>query len=194
MKTVPFRNSVTTTLKQVVLFTVSSLLLLACSNDDDENPLPVEEEETITTITVTLVQEDGGEIILQSKDLDGDGPNAPEISVSGNLVAQTSYTGSITLLNETESPAENITEEVQEEDDEHQFFFSVTGSLIGTSYVDADENGNPLGLSFILNTGDAGDGTLGVTLRHQPKKPNDGTLNDAGGETDIAQTFNLVVE
>jgi len=172
-----------------------SLFFLACSDDDGDNPEPVEEEETITTMTVTLTETGGnGNITLQSKDLDGDGPNAPEITISGNLSAETAYTGSIALLNETESPAENVTEEIEEEDDAHQFFFTVSGALTETSYSDTDGDGNPIGLSFTLTTGMAGDGSLTVTLRHQPKKPNDGTLTDAGGETDIAQTFNVTVE
>jgi hypothetical protein len=36
-------------------------------------------------------------------------------------------------------------------------------------------------------------GTLTVTLRHEPTKPNTG-LGDAGGETDIAATFNVTVQ
>jgi len=195
MKTIAFKNSIPQNLKRTALLATAAILLMACSNDDDgDNPEPVEEEETITTMTVTLAPTDGETVTLLSKDLDGDGPNAPEITISGNLSADTSYTGSIVLLNETESPAENITTEIMEEDDEHQFFFSVTGSLTGTSYMDTDGDGNPVGLSFTLTTGAAGDGSLAVTLRHQPKKPNDGTLADAGGETDIAQTFDITVE
>jgi hypothetical protein len=126
--------------------------------------------------------------------LDGDGPNEPVIEVSGNLIANTSYSGSIEVLNETETPAEDITEEIEEEDEEHQFFFSTSGAITGVDYEDLDSNGNPVGLNFTLNTGDAGSGTLQITLRHEPKKPNDGTLADAGGETDIAQTFPITVE
>ena len=109
-------------------------------------------------------------------------------------MANSTYTGTIELLNETETPAEDITAEVNEEADEHQFFFDVDGSITSTSYGDTDEDGNPIGLSFTLMTGDAGEGTLQITLRHEPKKPNDGTLADAGGETDIAQTFTVTVE
>ena len=175
------------------LFTFS-LLILSCS-DDDDTPDPVNEEEVITTMTVTLTPQGGGTAItLQSQDLDGDGPNAPEITISGNLAASTTYDGEIVLLNETETPAEDITEEVKEEDDEHQFFFSATGSLSGVTYSDQDENGNPVGIEFSLETGAAGSGVLGITLRHEPKKPNDGTLSDAGGETDISQNFNVTVE
>ncbi len=173
---------------------IFSLCFVTSCSDDDEDPDPVVEEEVITTITVTLTSAGSPDIILESKDLDGDGPNAPVITVSGNLVANSTYAGSIELLNETESPAEDITEEIEEKDEEHQFFFTPSGSVSGVTYTDQDGNGNPIGLSFSLTTGDAGSGALQVTLRHEPKKPNDGSLNDAGGETDIAQNFSVTVE
>ena len=180
------------TIKLLSLFAMAGLLFTACS-DDDENPDPVNEEELITTMTVTLVPDGGGDTVtLQSRDLDGDGPDAPEITVE-DLAANTTYNGSIVLLNESETPPENITEEVEEEDEEHQFFFSVTGSISSVAYGDVDGEGNPVGLVFSLDTGDAGNGSITITLRHEPVKPNDGTLANAGGETDIAQTFNVSV-
>lgn len=190
-------NTIKVNIKQNSIKTIIALSFLvvgfvSCSNDDD-NPEPIDEEEVITTMNVTLTAT-GSPILLQSQDLDGDGPNAPVITVSGSLNANTTYNGSIELLNETETPAEDITEEVEEEDEEHQFFFSTSGAVTGVDYDDVDGDGNPVGLSFTLTTGDAGNGTLQITLRHEPKKPNDGTLADAGGETDIAQSFSLVVQ
>lgn len=172
-----------------------ALWLTACSGDDND-PVPIEEEETITTMTITLVPQGGGTTVtLQSRDLDGDGPNDPVITISGgSLVGNTTYSGSIVLLNETVDPVENVTEEVAEEDEQHQFFFAINGSIASLDYADQDGNGNPVGLSFTVGTLTAGPATLAVTLRHMPKKPNDGTLDDAGGETDIAQTFNLLTE
>lgn len=182
------------TVKFLSMFIFLSLLFTSCSNDDN-NPEPVNEEETITTITVTLVPAGGGDTVtLTSRDLDGDDPDAPVIDVSGNLTSTTTYGGAIVLLNETETPPENITEEVEEEDEEHQFFFTSTGSIASVEYGDQDGDGNPVGLVFTLTTADAGGATLAVTLRHEPKKPNDGSLTDAGGETDLAQTFTLTVE
>ncbi|MFS4416884.1 type 1 periplasmic binding fold superfamily protein [Maribacter sp. 2307ULW6-5] len=178
--------------------TMASMALLAgvffvsCDNDDD-NPEAVDEEEVITTMNVSLTAT-GSTVNLQVRDLDGDGPDEPEITVSGNLASNTTYVGSIELLNETETPTEDITLEIREEDDEHQFFFAATGSIANVTATDTDGDGNPLGLTFSLETGDAGAASLSITLRHEPKKPNDGTLADARGETDIAQTFNLVVE
>ncbi|WP_236262951.1 type 1 periplasmic binding fold superfamily protein [Aggregatimonas sangjinii] len=171
----------------------SSFLSISCSDDNDD-PEAVDEEEVITTMNVTLTASAGGAISLESQDLDGDGPDAPVVTVSGALQANTTYSGSISLLNETETPADNITVEVAEEDEEHQFFFTAGGAITEVTYADEDANGNPLGLSFTLTTGDAGSGTLQITLRHEPKKPNDGTLADAGGATDIAQTFTVEVE
>jgi len=175
------------------MLALAGLFFISCS--DDDAPEPVNEEEVITTMTITLTPQGGGTaIILESRDLDGDGPNPPVVTVSDNLTAGTTYTGTIVLLNETETPAENITEEVEEESDEHQFFFTVGGTLsASTSYGNFDGNGNPLGTEFTLQASNASVGSFAVTLRHDLKKPNDGTLSDAGGETDIAQTFELTI-
>jgi len=176
----------------VILSGVLSSITLSCSNDDN-TPAPIDEEEVITTMNVSL-SGNGNTIALQSRDLDGDGPKAPEITISGSLAANATYSGSIELLNETETPGEDITEEVEAEDEEHQFFFTASGAITGVSYTDQDGNNNPVGLAFELTTGETGSGTLQITLRHEPKKPNDGTLADAGGETDIAQIFTVMVE
>ncbi|MGB5314535.1 MAG: type 1 periplasmic binding fold superfamily protein [Robiginitalea sp.] len=181
------------TIQLLSLFALAGLLLTSCSSDDPE---PVNEEEVITTMTITLTPRGGGTAVqLQSKDLDGDGPEPPVITVSGNFSARTVYNGSIVLLNETETPPDNITVEVEEEADEHQFFYTVGASLSGrTEYSNVDSNGNPLGTQFTFSAGDESTGDLTFTLRHDLKKPNDGTLADAGGETDIAQTFPVVIE
>lgn len=63
-----------------------------------------------------------------------------------------------------------------------------------TDYANFDGDGNPLGTEFTLTTGDVSSGNLAITLGHEPKKPNDGTLSDAGGETDTAQTFDLIIQ
>jgi hypothetical protein len=181
-------------IKFLFMSALSLALFSACSNDDD--PDPVNEEEVITTMTVTMVPVGAGEtVVLQTRDLDGDGPTPPVVTVSGPLNSGTTYESFIVLLNETETPPENVTEEVEEEDDEHQFFFGISGGLDATtSYLNFDGDGNPLGTQFSLVTGGVSTGNLTITLRHEPNKPNDGTLADAGGETDIAQAFNLTIE
>ena len=98
------------------------------------------------------------------------------------------------MLNELENPAEDITEEVEEESLEHQVFYVIDPLKVEIEYVDQDLNDNPLGILTSLSTGSATTGDLRIILRHEPKKPNDGTPEDAGGETDIDVTFQLTVQ
>jgi len=169
--------------------------LTSCSSDDPEI---VNEEELITTLKVTLTPQGGGSVVtLQLQDLDGDGPNAPVTTVSGPLQANTTYTGVTQVLNETESPAEDITLEVEEEGDEHQFFYTFSNSTASIKYTDEDVNKNPIGIKFDMTTTNAGIVAMTVTLRHEPNKAasgvSTGNITNAGGETDVEATFNLTV-
>jgi len=104
------------------------------------------------------------------------------------------YYGSIVLLNETEDPAENMTEEIEEESLEHQFFYTIENGLDAiTEYNDVDPDLNPIGLDFVLTANAVSSGSITFTLRHKPTKPNTG-LEDAGGETDIEATFELSIQ
>ena len=184
-------------LNSIFILTLISLFFMSCS-DDDANPTPVNEEEVITTVIATLTTATGTLIRMEFRDLDGDGPDTPVITVSSTLQANTIYSGSLDLLNETVDPAESITEEVEEEADEHQFFFSSSNGLITTEYGDADANGNPIGLLFTLTTTTVGDDAITITLRHEPNKDAEGVSNgddtNAGGETDVEVTFPVTIE
>ena len=73
------------------------------------------------------------------------------------------------MMNNLETPGEDIGEEIAEEDDEHQVFFAFTdgafsnptgnGNIDNASdpinYNDQDDNGNPVGLSTSWTAGDA---------------------------------------
>ena len=174
----------------VAVFTFSS-----CNNDD---PIAVNEEEVITTVTTTLTS--GGQTItMTSRDLDGDGPNAPVITVSGNLTVNTTYTGTVRFLNELVNPVDDITVEIKEEGDEHQLFFQTPQTIGAFTYADADINGKPIGLAFILKTGTAAaTGNIVVTLRHEPLKSADGvaagSITNAGGATDAQITYPIQVK
>lgn len=181
------------------LFLFSSLVIMSLTSCSSNDPEIVNEEELITTLRVTLTPQGGGNVVtLQRQDLDGDdGPNDPVTTVSGPLQANTTYTGVTQVLNETESPAENITLEVEEEGDEHQFFYTFSNSIATVTYTDQDKNGKPIGITFNLATTTAGIGNLTVTLKHEPNKAASGVsagiITNAGGETDVEATFNLTV-
>lgn len=172
---------------------------------DDNNPLiyPGTEvgdncndpvfEQIYSTIIIDFITDAGDVVEVLWQDLDGDGPNEPVITVSGEFNTNSHYFGSITVLNETYDPVENYTDEILEEGQEYQFFYQFSEGLdMASQYNDSDSNGNPIGVQFILLTGSTGSGDFTLVLRHEPMKPNTG-LDDAGGDTDIEITFPVVI-
>ena len=170
-------------------------LIFSCSSDD---PLPVEEEEVITTMNVTLIPQEGGSTVeLRYFDLDGEGGDPPLID-NGVLVTGVTYNGSIVLLNETGEESEDVTEEVEMDSNNHQFFYTPSESLdVTTFYENFDDNDHNLGTEFTLVAGAMGSGELTFTLIHEPNKPNTGlgdAEGEAGGTTDIEATFELSIQ
>ena len=70
---------------------------------------------------------------------------------------------------------------------------------VGTfTYLDADKNGKPIGLTFTLKTGaTATTGNITVVLRHLPAKSASGVatgdITNAGGATDASVPFPVKV-
>ena len=189
-------------LNEMNKFKLSNLLVLAFflifSSCDKDDPEVINEEEVITTLIYTLTPQGGGSAVtLSFRDLDGDGGDDPVV-VDGILSANSIYSGILEVLNEQESPAGDISEEVSEEALEHQFFFETNVVGLSVAYNDQDSNGNPLGLESIVTTTDAASGTLKIILIHEPVKTaagvSDGDITNAEGEIDIEVTFDVEVQ
>lgn len=187
--------------KLYALAIATALTFSSCNNDDDD-PLPVNEEELITTVTAIYTPVGGGTAVtLQYKDLDGEGANAPVLTVSSAFEKNKTYNGVVTFKNELANPVEDITPEILEEGDEHQLFYQKTGTLnaftYGTSTSNFDKNGKPIGLQSVFVTTDAASGTLTITLRHEPNKSAAnvaaGDIINAGGSTDAEVSFPISV-
>ena len=183
--------------------------------DDDDAPPEENEVEVITDVTLTFTPDGGGTAITATaQDMDGDGPEDLEVTQEIELSANTSYTLTIDLLNALDpDDVESITEEIEEEADEHQFFFAFTDGLFTTpggdgniddrddeiEYVDFDSNELPVGLETTWATGAAGTGTFRVRLQHQPPAP-DGTpvktetSDFMSGDTDIDITWEVTIQ
>jgi len=187
------RSSIGFALYPTLLATL--LLVGACSDDD---PDVVVEPEEITTLRLRFEPTGGGSAIVANwQDLDGDGGNDPVVA-NFSLAANTEYKLTVMVLNENEemsSDEYDVTEEVKEKLEEHQFFFEYdgdSGENMTFTYDDSDKagsDGKPVGLTNIVKTTDAGTGSLKVTLIHEPNKSAEGVsggdITNAGGEPDV---------
>ncbi len=190
-----------TTRKNLLMIAAFGALLMACKKDETSSPTPTptNEEELITTLILTFSdQETPTEIFeLRFTDLDGDGGNAPVIT-GDSIPANRAFNMSVRVLNESGSTPVEITNEIASEGTAHQFFFQPVGTTLLVAYADADANGQPIGLTNLATTAAPGEGTMTVTLRHEPNKTAAGVINgditNAGGETDIEVTFPVIVD
>jgi len=176
-----------------ILALATIFVFTSCGKDD---PDPIIPQEVITTLIYTL--NSGSDTYeFRFSDPDGDGEMSPTLTAE-NLPANTTFTGTIQLLNETIDPVEDVTLEVSELDLEHQFFYSTTVNGTVITYNDQDSDGNPVGILTGVTTGDAGNGELSIVLRHEPAKDAEGVsggdITNAGGESDIEVTFDLNVQ
>lgn len=187
------------------IFTVS-LFLVGCDDDPEPENIP----ELITKATLTFSPTGGAPVVVTATDPDGEGPQDLQIDGPINLTKGTVYTLTIELINGLYEPDEeeyDITEEVREEGDEHQLFFSWSdgsfssptgtgniGSNGSVNYQDEDDNGLPIGLTTSWTT--AGTSASGksfrVVLKHQPDiKSATSTSNDGESDLDITFTLNI---
>lgn len=184
-------------IRYLLFATCLGTLFTSCDSKDD--PVIENEEEVITDVVYQLNPVGGGTAVtLTYSDPDGDGPTAGTTTVSDSLEPNTTYDGVVLLLNSSDpNDVENVTEEVQAESDEHQFFYVTGGAVdLTVAYADVDGNGDPVGIVTELQTGDASTGTLQVILRHEPDKSAGATIGNpanAGGETDIMVTFPITI-
>ncbi|MCU0386114.1 MAG: hypothetical protein MUE38_08795 [Flavihumibacter sp.] len=172
-------------------FGILALTLAGCSKDKDEVS---NEEELITTVSLRF-QEVGSPtntFVVTFRDIDGEGGNPPSIEEI-ILKPNANYSCSVELLNESVSPAEDITEEVQEEANDHELYFIPAGANITINRVDLDSRSLPVGLSSTWQTGAASTGTVRVVLKHKPgiKAAGDPVTK---GETDIDLNFTTKVQ
>ena len=205
-----------------IFFALFLALAPACADHDDHDHHGDDhhghdhhENEVFTTVTLTFTPASGGDAIVASwADPEADG--SPVIDPV-NLTNGETYSVTVQFFNELEDPAEEMTPEVLDEDDEHQVFFfgsAVSGpssdsadAVVAQAYDDEDGNGFPLGLSNTFEAVAAGTGTMSVVLRHMPTV-NGATVKTATladdlksggvtalpGSTDINVDFEVTVE
>lgn len=200
-----------------LLFTVCLLAGLVVLNGCQDDPEPENIPELITKVRLRFTPVGGGtEVVVTASDPDLDGPRDLEVDGPIALARNTQYTLSIELLNELFGPNEegyDVGEEVEEEADEHQFFFRWTAGVFSSptgtgnildapggvagavNYLDEDANGRPLGLRTswtTINEASQGAKSFRVVLMHQPGIKS-ATSTNLDGEDDVDITFVISV-
>lgn len=167
-----------------------------------------EEEEVINQIALTFTPDNGGDAVVATWfDEDGEGVGNPTIDAI-NLAEGVTYALSMSLTNTLGSEPEDITAEIEEEADEHMFFFGFTADIFSNPtgdgnidgrqdplvYNDQDSNGNPVGLSTTWTTGAATNAAeFRVVLKHQPDLKT-ATSDATVGGTDVDITYSLSIQ
>ncbi|WP_192349588.1 hypothetical protein [Algoriphagus sp. Y33] len=191
----------------LIALALISFAASSCSSDD---PVPENDGELITDVTLTFQEiDESGNAVGDSFDFtasDAEGievGSAPDIETV-TLTKGKTYQMSIEVYNSIAE--EDITEEIQEESDEHQFYF-LGSAFVGTpvlSYEYDDEGGVILGLKGIVTVASnpgTNNATMRILLRHALDKGYPGADNphfedyaQAGGESDLDIPFPLILE
>lgn len=174
------------------ILAIIPLFIASCSKTSVD---AADENELITTIKLNFTA-NGTTQTFSYSDPDGDGGKAPTID-NISLKANTTYTMTIQLLDESKSPVSNITDEVSAQRDEHLFIYTPSPSTLLTyTYTDKDSKNFNVGLTGSVKTGATATGKLKVQLRHQPsvggKPSKDGTA--APGSDDVNIDFNVAIQ
>lgn len=186
-------------INKLLLVLLSTVIFISsCKKDDDLINVPppvVNESEVITTLQIIFTDSATNTPAgtFQFRDTDGDGPNAPVEWDTIALNSNTTYFAEIVILNELASPTDTISNEVAEEANDHQIFFTFSGLNATHTYLDQDTNNPPLplGLQNKIRTGNASNGSLQIVLKHQPGVK-DGNITT--GDTDIDVTFTANIQ
>jgi hypothetical protein len=190
------------------LFAYAAILsvtaLSSCKKDDGKDPSkPAENnpQEQITTVILAGHNHDDHQDMAHRfsvtwEDLDGDGGNVPSID---SLILDTgiAYHVNVILIDKTKTPWDTISNEVAEEGDVHQFFYTPGASLLGKLNIekaDLDDNNLPIGLEFHMTTKVQEvplTGSLNMILSHYDGIPKSNTPSP---ESDIDITFPVKIK
>lgn len=185
-------------IRQSLLFLLPVALLAGGCKKDEQTVAPTEDNEVITTATLTLTSQTTPTESI-SATVENLNNNADLSRATLNLRANTTYTGVVSLLNKTVTPALDVTAEIKEKANEHLFVYTYTAATgpdtaLVVRITDWDTNPAPgpypLGLTTDVKTGATGTGKLNVTLRHQPNTKNG---QPKPGTTDLDVNFSVVI-
>ena len=181
---------------------VGALTLSACSSGEPEGG--VGEEELITQVTLALTPDDGGLTQTLQVTFDADGNNPVFSPAQLRLSPGVTYAGSIDLRDTINN--EDITEEIEDEAEEHLFSYTLSPASAGTvTITDTESDYGPnngadlaVGIEFevAVSDGASGSGTMTALLYHFD--PQEGAVKtsstDTSDEIDVEVDVPVVFE
>lgn len=189
-----------------ILLLSSVFMYSSCTSEDPEEE---NQEELITDVTLKFTEvNSAGEVIgtpfdVKAIDNQGLGLGTTPTIETINLGKGKRYMLEINLFNSLEN--EDITEEIKEEADEHQFYF-LGNAFVGSSFLtySYDDEGDELvglrGFIQVAQNPGFNNATFRLVLRHDLNKSFPGASNpsfenfiQAGGETDLDIVFPVVL-
>ena len=177
------------------LYGMAILLIALAACKKETQPAEENDMELITTIQLDF-EHDGStqKATFIWEDADGPGGDEP-YSDTIKLKAGTMYSVTVSFWNKTLNPAEDITNEVQNESEHHRIYYepgAATGIIVDG--LDDDVSGMPLGVNSVWTTTDVSAGNVLVVLRHYPeggKRPGD-EINNPASTTDAGAVFEVI--
>lgn len=183
-------------MKSIQTYLVIICTMVLFSSCQKTKPGEGNDEELITTVILQFTPTGSPAFNFAYRDLDGAGGMPASIDTV-RLQPNTTYQVKLQLLNEQETPAQDITTEIEGESAAHRFYFTASAT-ISISDLNVDELGLPLGLQSTWATTIAAEGAATVTLRHYGGSPPDKLATDLvtspKSATDVSVVFPMKVQ
>lgn len=189
----------------IYLFAILAMGFASCESDDPEEE---NDGEVITDVILNFqeLNASGAPIglVTSFKASDPQGIEVGSSPTIQNVTLTRGKTYRMTIVVSNEIEKEDITKEILEEADKHQFYFlgtAVTGNIVTITYN--DPSGKLIGLqnrAVVSSSPGTNNAQLRVVLRHDLDKnfpgatnPNFANFVQAGGESDLDITFPVVI-
>lgn len=187
-------------MRKITLLTMAivalSLFWVSCNKEEKAVSPPAPGNEFLTTVKLVATNIADTADVQTAKwvDLNPNG-GTPDLSqASLNLRKNAKYNVQVFFMDESKSPAEDITTEIRDRANYHLICYGIYSGLnLSVKRTDKDTNvpALELGLTAEFTTGDISAGNLEVSLHHQPNVKN-GDCERGSTDADVNFTINIL--
>jgi hypothetical protein len=169
------------------------MLIHSCKKEETAVAPPAPGNEFLTTVQLVITNSSNpADVQTRSvKQLPGQPIDYSNATLS--LKKNSTYNIVVKFLDETKTPAGNVTDDIYARRNYHLVCFTVTGANLTVTRTDLDTNtpALPVGLSDNFVTTGASTGSLNLQLRHQPNSKN-GDCAPGSSDADVDFPVNVI--